>query len=54
MIVERICPVCKKNFVPAAQHVYRDKHRKYLVCSYTCMLESRRSKREGKVKRVML
>ncbi|MCC8022973.1 MAG: hypothetical protein LIO46_04235 [Clostridiales bacterium] len=32
------CPVCGEKFVPAPEHVYRDKQRQdKLVCSYTCM-----------------
>ena len=54
MIVERTCPVCGKDFIPAAQHVYRDKHRKYLVCSYSCMLESQRRKGKVRAKKVKL
>lgn len=36
------CPVCHKSYVPAPEHAYRDYTGKRLVCSYHCMLQSRR------------
>ena len=39
-IVDRKCPVCGKNFIPAGLHMYRDARSNDLVCSWTCMLKS--------------
>lgn len=43
-IVDKICPVCRKNFVPAGQHMYKDARTGSLVCTWTCMLKSERLK----------
>ena len=43
-IIDKICPVCGKNFVPAGQHMYKDARTNSLVCSWTCMLKSERLK----------
>lgn len=37
-IIEKICPVCNKIFIPAKYHAYKSKGR--LVCTYSCMLKS--------------
>ena len=37
-MVEKTCPVCGKNFIPAIQHIYRVKGK--LVCTWTCMLKA--------------
>ena len=42
------CPICGKIFVPAPEHVYRDKrswHGRF-VCSYGCVIKSERMKGE--------
>ena len=41
-IVERICPICGKNFVKAPQHVYVDDG--IVVCKWSCLCELRRRK----------
>jgi hypothetical protein len=38
------CPICKKEFVPAPYHAYRERPKGRLVCSYHCALESDRRK----------
>ena len=38
------CPVCGKDFIPAAEHVYRDKRSRKRVCTYSCMLTSEKLK----------
>lgn len=43
-IVDKLCPICGKNFIPAGLHQYRDKRNRNLVCSYPCELESERLK----------
>lgn len=49
-IVERTCPVCKKNFIPAPYHIYKTATGGKLVCTYTCMLKSER-KHEQKARK---
>lgn len=49
---DKVCPICKKTYIPAPQHVYRDQRpiimgatsrsKAPLVCSYHCMRESER------------
>lgn len=34
---ERICPVCKKQFMPAVYHSYRNSQGD-LLCSYKCKI----------------
>ena len=34
MLEEYFCPVCGKRFIPAPQHIYKDKGKIY--CSWTC------------------
>lgn len=47
-IVIKKCRVCGKNFVPAPQHVYRDRRAPYLmVCSWSCVCQSQRLKEAG-------
>ena len=43
-VQEKICPVCRKVFVPAPQHMYRYKGKDYgvFVCSYSCRQRSMR------------
>ncbi len=44
---ERTCKVCGQRFIPAAQHVYKDRRHPYpLVCSWSCVCESERLKKE--------
>lgn len=33
-LLERKCPICGKNFIPAPEHIYR--YRKQLFCKWTC------------------
>lgn len=40
--LERVCPVCKKIFIPAPYHIYKVARGRKLVCTYTCMLKSER------------
>lgn len=52
-LVERICPVCGKKFIPAPYHVYKlwneVSGHNILVCSYTCSLkEPGALKKKGK------
>ena len=49
-IKEHECPICHKIFVPAPEHIYRDKRvwRGGFVCSYGCMLKSEQMKKEMK------
>lgn len=54
--LQKVCPICGKNFVAELQHIYRDKSNPShpLVCTYPCMRESERraeEKRENRVKR---
>ena len=43
--LELKCPVCGNMFIPAAQHVYRDRRSPYRkVCSWHCVCESERLK----------
>ena len=41
-VIDKICPVCGKNFVPAGLHMYKDARSRTLVCSWSCMLKSER------------
>lgn len=43
-IVDKLCPICGKNFIPAGLHQYRDARTHNLVCTYPCQLESERLK----------
>jgi hypothetical protein len=47
-IQEQKCPVCKRIFIPAPYHVYKAYGKQRFVCSYGCMLESRRQATEKK------
>lgn len=40
----KICPICGKEFVPAALHTYKSAIDKKLVCSWSCVCESERQK----------
>ena len=45
---ERVCKVCGKSFIPAAQHAYKDRRSPYqLVCSWSCVCESERLKKKS-------
>lgn len=36
-LIDRICPSCGKNFIPAPLHIYKVREKETLVfCSYTC------------------
>jgi hypothetical protein len=50
-VPEAICPVCKKTFVPAPFHIYKDYRNKRRVCSYHCAVESERAALEKKNKK---
>ena len=45
----RQCPICKKNFVPGAEHIYKANGR--LVCSWKCQrtVEKLRERKGKKV-----
>ena len=48
-IDERVCPVCKKTFIAAPQHAWKEhgtKGQPKLVCSFTCDLASFRAHQE--------
>ena len=47
-----ICPVCGKQFFPYPQHVFKDKRTKKKVCSYSCILNSKVSKKDERKERV--
>ncbi len=49
-IKERVCPVCGKNFVPAALHIYKVKYNQ-LVCSYNCRCKYEKSEELKKAKK---
>lgn len=43
--LERTCPVCKKNYIPAPYHIYKEKNGNgKLVCSYHCMLKTEKER----------
>lgn len=43
---QRKCPVCGEKFIPAPQHVYKERHAPYrLVCSWSCVCKSETKKR---------
>ena len=48
-LVDTLCPICGKNFVPAPMHVYNDGGK--LVCSYHCHLEAFNRRQEAKKKK---
>jgi hypothetical protein len=50
----RVCPICKKKFIPEVQHVYRDKTNpsRPPVCTYSCMRESERRQEEKRANAV--
>lgn len=50
-IEEKTCPICKKKYVPAPYHAYRESPKGRLVCSYHCALESDRRKKRKYIKR---
>ncbi len=45
-VFARVCPVCKKLYVPAAQHAYHMNHdpRERLVCSWNCACKDTKKK----------
>ena len=49
-LVDTICPICGKNFIPAAMHVYNDGNK--AVCSYHCHLEAFHRREAEKKKKV--
>lgn len=46
-LVCKECPICGKKFIPAPQHVYRDRRSTKMVCSWSCVCESERLKMAG-------
>ncbi len=48
-IWELKCPVCGKNFIPAAEHIYNDGES--AVCSYHCGLAAERKKEAERERR---
>lgn len=44
----RICPVCKKEFIKSPYHIYKAAGNGAFVCSYSCMMQSRRRHEEKK------
>lgn len=46
VIQEKVCPICGRNFVPAALHQYKVKGR--MVCSYGCTIRAEKLKGEKK------
>ena len=49
VLPEITCPVCGKLFIPAAQHIYRDKGAtKKRVCSWKCVCISERLKEKAR------
>ena len=48
-LIELKCPICGKKFVPAPEHIYRDKRvwNGRFVCSYGCVIKSERMKGES-------
>lgn len=36
-ITDHTCPICNKNFIPAAEHIYKVQSRTF--CSYTCWMK---------------
>lgn len=53
-LAERVCPVCKKIFIPAPQHIYkeRNKYNGKLVCSFSCEGKTFGGKKKGGRKKV--
>ena len=54
-ITERICPMCGKNFIPAAYHGWTFTNKKYIeipVCSYHCMRQAERKGKDHSVKKL--
>lgn len=45
MLVEVKCKKCKKVFIPAPQHVYRDQRGSY--CSWHCFNHRKDKKKKG-------
>lgn len=43
-VVDKICPICGKNFIPAGLHQFKDARTRNLVCSWPCELKSERLK----------
>lgn len=38
------CPVCGKMYIPAPEHIYKDKRTPRRVCSWKCVCESEKLK----------
>ena len=45
---ERVCPVCKKHFFPAPEHVFKIKNKYY--CKYSCFIKADKPKPKQKKK----
>ena len=48
VLPELTCPVCGKVFLPAPQHIYKDKRSSKRVCSWGCVCTSERLKARAK------
>lgn len=54
MLEAYTCPICKKQFYPTHEHVYKKAGSKRKVCSWHCVLESEKiykAKLEAKAER---
>ena len=52
-LVEEVCPICGKTFIPAPCHIYRTseyKHKGKPLCSYSCRLAYEREREEHRAK----
>ena len=49
-IVEKICPICGRNYCPAPLHSYKLENGR-LVCSWSCLCRARREKPDYEQKR---
>lgn len=45
-ILELICPICHKKFIPAPMHMYREAPKGKKVCSYKCRCEAERRRND--------
>lgn len=51
LLRETKCPICGNLFLPAPQHVYRDRRSPYsYVCSWKCVCISERLREEARAK----
>lgn len=53
-IVERVCPVCGRTFIPAPMHIYKENDMSghvRVVCSWPCLCAYRRQIEAAKAER---